>query len=93
MILIEPDGCGGWKVTSADETVEEEVLKLFDPEDARHKIARVRECLADQRAELLTGSISVASIAARLEPAGGVWCARRSSRRPREEPELQAHAL
>lgn len=66
VVLVEPDGHGGWKIGCADELADPRVLKLFDPENERDKIARVRAAVQESSADLLTGSLSVSSTAARL---------------------------
>jgi hypothetical protein len=43
------------------------VLALFDPEAASHKLARVRKEIEERSADLLTGGIAAAALAARLE--------------------------
>ncbi|HNQ24781.1 MAG TPA: hypothetical protein PKK06_17000 [Phycisphaerae bacterium] len=67
VVLIEPDGHGGWRVASNEPGVSTKVLELFDPEDTRHKVARVRALIAQRSADLLTGSLSAAALAAELD--------------------------
>ncbi|MGD2108547.1 MAG: hypothetical protein PVI86_04055 [Phycisphaerae bacterium] len=58
VILIEPDSQGGWRTTSAGDTVEAHVLKIFDPESTNEKIARVRRVVEEHSADLLTAGLS-----------------------------------
>jgi len=66
VVLIEPDGTGGWKTTPAGENVDPRVLKLFDPEGAGEKIRRVTEYLDRQSAALLTGGVSAGDVVDKL---------------------------
>lgn len=67
VILIEPDGAGGWNVHCADESVDERILRLFDPEGTDQKISRVAELLAEESAELLTSSLSASQVAKKYD--------------------------
>ncbi len=62
VVLIEPDGCGGWRTKAASEGVDPQLLKVFDPEGANEKVDRVRGVIDDQSADLLTGGLSVSSV-------------------------------
>lgn len=63
VVLIEPDGRGGWQTTATGDSVEPRVLKIFDPEGANEKMERVRLAVDERSAELLTGGLSAASLA------------------------------
>ncbi len=63
IVLIEPDGSGGWRTLPAGETVDPRLLRIFDPESAKQKVERVRRVIEDRSADLLTGGLSVSSIA------------------------------
>ena len=67
LVLIEPRAGGGWRVTGANEDLAEQVLTLFDPEDAGEKLARVRREIEDRGADLLVGSLDAASVAEKLD--------------------------
>lgn len=62
VILIEPDGQGGWHTTSCSDTVEPHVLKIFDPETTNEKIERVHRVVEEHSADLLTGGLSSSSL-------------------------------
>jgi len=63
LVLIEPDGHGGWSVTPTADDVDEGLVKLFDPEGFEEKIIRVRNLMDERSADLLTGGLSASSIA------------------------------
>ncbi len=63
VVLVEPDGAGGWRTTAASEAVDQRVLRIFDPEGAKQKVERVRGIVKDRSADLLTGGLSVSAIA------------------------------
>jgi len=63
VVLIEPDGAGGWRVSQAGEGADPRVLKIFDPENADQKVARVQKYIEESSADLLTGGLSVAAVA------------------------------
>lgn len=65
VILIEPDGHGGWRTSASDEKVDPRLLKIFDPEGSTQKIDRVRSVIDEYSAELLTGGLSASTIANR----------------------------
>ncbi len=67
VVLIEPDERGGWKTLGTNESVDPRVLRLFDPESAGQKLDRVRRVLDEYSADLLTGGVSVATIAERVQ--------------------------
>jgi hypothetical protein len=88
LVLIEPREGGGWKVTGKKEGLADSVLELFDPEDANHKLARVRQEIERRGADLLVGGLDGNSIAERLGlPDGLVAQALRET--AREDPELR----
>jgi hypothetical protein len=66
LVLTEPDGHGGWRVT-AQEGAPDYLLRLFDPEQGSRKLERVRAEIAKQSADLLTGGLSVRTLAGRLD--------------------------
>ena len=66
LVLVEPRKGGGWQVTGKKEGLSEQVLALFDPEDANQKLARVRKEIERRGADLLVGGIDASSIADRL---------------------------
>lgn len=66
VVLIEPDGLGGWKTTATGENVDPRVLKLFDPEGSGEKIRRVTEYLESESAALLTGGMSAGDVVEKL---------------------------
>lgn len=66
LVLIEPDGKGGWLVGGGGGDVDARLLKLFDPEGASEKIRRVTAYIASHRTDLLTGAMSVSSVSSAL---------------------------
>jgi hypothetical protein len=62
VVLIEPDGSGGWRIKATSEGVDPQLLKIFDPEGPNEKVDRVRRTIDDQSADLLTGGLSVSSV-------------------------------
>ena len=66
VVLAEPNGSGGWKVTATGDDPDPRVLKIFDPEGAKDKVDRVRSMITERSADLLTGSLSVASVAKQM---------------------------
>ncbi len=66
VVLVEPDGRGGWLTTAAGEDVDPNVLRIFDPEGANEKIDRVRRAIEDHGAELLTGGLSASALAGKV---------------------------
>lgn len=65
VVLVEPDGYGGWRTQATTEGLDPRVLKIFDPEGANEKLERVRRVIDDMSAELLTGGLSASALAAR----------------------------
>jgi hypothetical protein len=63
VVLIEPDGAGGWRTHGVGETVDSRLLRIFDPEGAKQKLDRVRRAIAERSTDLLTGGLSASSIA------------------------------
>jgi hypothetical protein len=63
VVLIEPDGQGGWRTTAAGDSVDPRLLKIFDPEGGKQKVERVRRIVQERSADLLTGGLSVSSVA------------------------------
>lgn len=65
LVLIEPDGGGGWKVSSPAGAVDARVLAIFDPEGARQKIDRAKRVVEEASADLLMGSLSLDQVVER----------------------------
>jgi len=65
VILVEPDGSGGWRTTGAGDDLDPRLIKIFDPEGAKGKVERVRRLLEENSADLLTGGVSAADLARR----------------------------
>ncbi len=63
VVLIEPDGSGGWRTFGVGDSVDSRLLRIFDPESAKQKLDRVRRVIADRSTDLLTGGLSASSIA------------------------------
>ncbi len=63
VVLVEPYGVGGWRVSQAGEGADPRVLKIFDPENAEQKVARVQKYIEESSADLLTGGLSVSAVA------------------------------
>lgn len=63
VVLVEPDGRGGWNTTGSGGSVDARVLRIFDPESAGQKLDRVRTVIERRSADLLTGGVSVSSVA------------------------------
>ncbi len=66
VVLVEPDGHGGWLTTAAGDDVDPRVLKIFDPEGSKEKVDRVRKAVEERSADLLTGSLSVSDLASKM---------------------------
>src|SRR5437868_1981607 len=62
LILVEPNDAGGWSVTGPVQV--KALADLFDPEVDTDKRKRIREAIDAARADLLSGGISAAKIAA-----------------------------
>src|SRR3954466_13438017 len=62
LILVEPNDAGGWTVTGPAQI--KALADLFDPEVDTDKRKRIREAIDASRADLLSGGISAAKIAA-----------------------------
>ena len=67
LVLISPREGGGWKTTGIGRQLDERLLALFDPEDGRQKIERVRREIRERSTDLLTGGLSAGGLAARLQ--------------------------
>jgi len=63
VVLIEPDGRGGWRVHETGEHVDPRVRTIFDPESDEQKAERIRRHIEESSADLLTGGLSVSSLA------------------------------
>lgn len=62
VVLVEPDGVGGWRTMAAGESVDPRLLKLFDPEGDSEKIERVTRFVEQESAALLTGGLSASTV-------------------------------
>ncbi|MBU0719454.1 MAG: hypothetical protein KJ749_14500 [Planctomycetes bacterium] len=63
VVLIEPDGRGGWRTIGAGENVAPHWLEIFDPEGAKQKLKRVGAAIEAHSADLLTGGLAASAIA------------------------------
>ncbi len=63
VVLVEPDGSGGWRTLAAGDSVDPRVLKIFDPEGSKQKLQRVQEAVEARRTDLLTGGLSASALA------------------------------
>lgn len=63
VVLIEPDGRGGWRTTGAGDDVDPRLIEIFDPEGAKEKVERVRRLVEENSADLLTGGVAASSLA------------------------------
>ena len=63
VVLVEPNEQGGWRTTATGDDVDPRLLKIFDPEGAKQKVDRVRSTIEARSADLLTGGLSVSSVA------------------------------
>ena len=66
VVLVEPDGHGGWNVEAGSEDVDPRVLRMFDPEGTAQKIERVNDYIEAHRTDLLTGAMSASSVAKKV---------------------------
>lgn len=66
LVLIEPDGTGGWRTSATSESIDDRILRMFDPEGAKQKIGRVRRVIEEHSASLLTGGLSASSVARKV---------------------------
>ena len=66
VVLVEPDGHGGWQTSSSAEDTDVRLLKLFDPEGTQEKTQRVRRMVEEHSADLLTGGLSASSLARKM---------------------------
>lgn len=67
LVLVAPREPEGWRIGGPGSDVEERLRRLFDPEDLGHKIGRVRREIEACSADLLTGGLTVRSMASQLE--------------------------
>ncbi|MCO6435946.1 MAG: hypothetical protein J5J06_02535 [Phycisphaerae bacterium] len=63
VVLVEPDDRGGWQTSGPGGAVDSRLLRMFDPESARQKVARVRSVIGERHADLITGGVSVETLA------------------------------
>ena len=61
MLLVEPDGAGGWLVSAPKGL--EELARVLNPEGEGDKRRRVRDALDARQLDLLTGGVSLARVA------------------------------
>src|SRR6185295_3929136 len=54
---------GGWRTTAAGSGVDPRLLQIFDPENAKQKVDRVRRLVEERSADLLTGGVSTSTMA------------------------------
>ncbi|MFQ5461319.1 MAG: hypothetical protein ACE5E5_01695 [Phycisphaerae bacterium] len=66
IVLTEPDGHGGYTTTACDDELDASIIRLFDAEDVKQKIERVREAIERRSAELITGGLTVSAVAQNL---------------------------
>ena len=88
VVLIEPDGSGGWRTQATGEDVDPRVLKIFDPEGAKQKAERVRRLVDERSTDLLTGGLSVSGLAKQANLPEDV-VREAFERIAREDPELK----
>jgi hypothetical protein len=65
VILVEPNGAGGWTITGPVET--KALSDLFDPEGENEKRERVRELIEENKVDLLGGGIATDRVAAKTQ--------------------------
>ena len=65
MILVEPNGAGGWTVTGPPEA--KSITDLFDPEGEAEKRQRARQAIEEAKLDLLQGGLSVEKLASRTK--------------------------
>lgn len=65
VILVEPNGAGGWSVTGPVET--KALSDLFDPEGEEDKRQRVRDLIEENKVDLLGGGIATDRVAAKTQ--------------------------
>ncbi len=66
LVLIEPGEGGGWRVTSTNSDLDPRLRKIFDPERVDHKLIRVRRAIEEHSSDLLTGGLTVSTMAGEL---------------------------
>lgn len=67
VVLIEPRPDGGWRSGGVGRTMDERLVKLFDPEGGTQKVDRVRRAIEERSTDLLTGGLSVTNVARQLD--------------------------
>ncbi|HEX4797084.1 MAG TPA: hypothetical protein VH370_25050 [Humisphaera sp.] len=65
VILVEPNGAGGWMATGPAET--KALADLFDPEGDEEKRQRLRQIIDESKADLLGSGIAADKIAGRAQ--------------------------
>jgi hypothetical protein len=65
VILVEPNGAGGWTATGPAET--KSVADLFDPEAEEEKHQRIRDAIEQGKVDLLTSGIATDKLAAKTQ--------------------------
>ncbi|MHC4697015.1 MAG: hypothetical protein ACYTFA_09750 [Planctomycetota bacterium] len=89
VVLVEPNERGGWVTTAAGDDVDPALLQIFDPERSNEKVERVWARIDQRSADLLTGGLSVSSVARETNLSQGVV---RSAfeQKARDDPELRS---
>jgi len=88
LVLVSPSEGGGWRVACTGRKLDDRLLALFDPEDGRQKIERVRREIRERSTDLLTGGLSAGGLASRLQlPPKVVQAAFEAA--SRDDPELR----
>jgi len=88
LVLVEPDGQGGWRITGGSDEVDPRVLRIFDPEGSKQKLERAEKAIRECSADLLTGSVSVAQVCKRSGLSANV-VQQAFERLARRDPELR----
>ncbi|MHC5108473.1 MAG: hypothetical protein ACYTHJ_01175 [Planctomycetota bacterium] len=66
VVLIEPDGSGGWSTVATGDGIDEDMLRLFDAEEQTQKLERVAQVIDEHSAQLLTGGLTASVIAEKV---------------------------
>ena len=65
VLLVEPNGAGGWTATGPSE--DKSIAELFDPEGEEDKRRRVVELIEESKLDLLTSGIATDKLAAKAQ--------------------------
>ncbi len=88
VVLVEPRPDGGWRSAALSRSVDERLVRMFDPEGTAEKFRRIRREIDENALDLLVGGLSAGRLAERLGlPARLVDQA--FEMRCREDPELR----